>query len=151
MLQTGRQYPVFERRAVTPRAGLSGEHWDVMPGIVDRLVATETAHMLADNGPVLADDNALGVNLDLDRPTHRTRGNRILVVVAAHQAGLGHRGLRRAEPVEPTADRHELGALGLKDLPDRLVGQFRMPVRLGISEAPVEQPSVQLVIARDPP
>ena len=108
-----------------------------MPGIVDRLVAAETARMLADNGAVLADDNTLGVSLDLDWPTHRTRGNRILVVVEAHQAGLGDRGLRRTEPVEPAADRDEPGALGLKDLPDRLVGQFRMPVRLGISDAPV--------------
>ena len=130
MLQAGRQHPVFERRAVTQGAGLSSEHWDVMPGIIDRLVAAKTARMFADNGAVLADDNALGGILDLDRPTDR--------------------GLRRTEPVEPAADRHELGALGLKDLPDRLVGQFRMPVRLGIGDAPVEQPSVQLVIARDP-
>ena len=106
--------------------------------------------MLADNGAVLTDDNAVSIGLDLDRPTHRTRGDRILVVVEAHQAGLGDRGLRRAEPVKPAGDRHELGALRLKDLPDRVVGQFRMPVRFGMSDTPVEQPSVQFVIARDP-
>ena len=65
--------------------------------------------MFADDGAVLTDDNALSVTLDLDRPTHRTRGNRILVVVEAHQAGLGDRDLRRTEPVEPAADRDELG------------------------------------------
>src|SRR6201987_4287629 len=37
------QYPVFERRAVTQGAGLSGEHRDVMPGIVGGLVAAKTA------------------------------------------------------------------------------------------------------------
>src|ERR1700746_1180994 len=121
-----------------------------MPGVVDRLVAAETAHMLADKGTVLADDNAFGVGLDLDRPTHRTRGDRILVVVAAHQAGLGCRGLPRGEPGDAAADRHALGAPPRKDLPDRLVGQFWMPVCLGISDAPVEQPSVQLVIACHP-
>jgi len=46
----------------------------------DRLVAAKTAHMVADNSAVLTDDNARSVTLDLDRPTHRTRGNRILVV-----------------------------------------------------------------------
>ena len=83
-----------------------------MPGIVDRLAAAEAAGMLADNRAVLADYDAIGIGLDLDRPTHRRRGNRILVVVEAHQAGLGDRGLRRTEPVEPAADRHELGARG---------------------------------------
>jgi hypothetical protein len=51
--------------------------------------------MLADDNAVLADDDALGISLDLDRPADGTRTDRILVVVEAHQAGLGNRGLRR--------------------------------------------------------
>jgi len=36
-LQAGRQEPVLEGGAVTQCAGLPGEHWHVMPGIIDRL------------------------------------------------------------------------------------------------------------------
>jgi len=51
-----------------------------MPGIVNRLAATETAAVLADDSTVLADDNAIGVSLDLDRPTDGARGDRVLVL-----------------------------------------------------------------------
>src|SRR5215469_13693116 len=35
------------------------------------------------------------------------------------------------------------------NLPDRPVGHFRMPVGLGVSDTPVEQLGVQLLITRD--
>ena len=49
------------------------------------------------------------------------------------------------EAIEPTRIRHELGSLGLEDLPDGPVGELRMPMRLGVGNAFIEQPGVQLV------
>jgi hypothetical protein len=99
-LQAGRQEPVLEGGAVPQCARLPGEHRDVMPGIVDRLAAAETAVMLADDCAILADHNAIGVSLDLDWPADGARGDRVFVVVEAYQAGLRDRRLRRVEPVE---------------------------------------------------
>jgi hypothetical protein len=65
-LQMSRQHPVFEGRAVSERARLSGQHRDVMPGVVDRLITSETARMLGDDRAVLADHDTLGIGLDLD-------------------------------------------------------------------------------------
>jgi hypothetical protein len=42
-LQAGWQQPVFERGTVAQCAGLLGEHWHVMPGIVGRLAAAEAS------------------------------------------------------------------------------------------------------------
>jgi hypothetical protein len=49
------------------------------------------------------------------------------------------------EAIEPTPIRHELGSLGLKDLPDGPVGELWMPMRLGVGNTFIEQPGVQLV------
>src|SRR6516165_7851696 len=43
--------------------------------------------MLADDGTVMADDDALGVGLHLHRPADGPRSDRVFVVVKAHQAG----------------------------------------------------------------
>src|SRR5437879_10118514 len=118
-LQAGRQEPVLEGSAVTQCAGLPGEHRHVMPRIVDRLAAAEAAAMLADDCAILADHDTIGIGLDLDWPTDRTRGDRVLVVVEAHQAGFRDRGLRRVEPVEWPSNLHELRPLRLESLPDR--------------------------------
>jgi hypothetical protein len=40
---------------------------------------------------------------------------------------------------------HELGSLGLEDLPDRPVGELRMPMRLGVGNAFIEQSGIQLI------
>ena len=110
-----------------------------MPGIVDRLAAAEAAAMLADDCAILADHNAIGIGLDLDRPPHGARGDRVLVVVKPHETGLRDRSLRRVEPVEWAGDLHELRPLRLESLPDRAVGQFGMLVRFGVGDASVEQ------------
>ena len=68
--QAGRQKPVLEGGTVTPCAGLSGEHRHVMPWVIGRLAAAEAAAMLADDRAILADHNAIGIGLDLDRPSH---------------------------------------------------------------------------------
>src|SRR5258708_9006598 len=105
-----------------------------MPGIVDRLAATERARMLGNDASVLADYDAVGVSMDLDRPTDRARRDRVLVVVEAHQAGLRDRCRHRVESVEPTGIGNELRPFGFEHLPDRLCGQLRMPMRLGVGD-----------------
>ena len=62
-----------------------------MPGIVNRLAAAEAAAMLADDRAILADHDAIGISLDLDRPTDGARSDRVLIVVEPHQAGLRDR------------------------------------------------------------
>ena len=52
--------------------------------------------------------------------------------------------------VERTDIGDETAALGFEHLPDRLVGLFRMVVRLGIGDAFVEKPDVQFLKALDP-
>jgi len=91
-----------------------------MPGIVNRLAATETAAMLADDRTVLADHDAIGVSLDLDRPADGARADRVPVVVEANEAGLGDRGLGRVEPVEGTVRNfvRRLGMIGAKEPDD---------------------------------
>jgi hypothetical protein len=88
-----------------------------MPGIVNRRAATKPAAMLADDHTVLADHDAVGIGLDLDRPADGARGDRVLVVVEPHQAGLRDRCLCRVEPVKWAGNRHQLRALRLKGLP----------------------------------
>src|SRR5271165_7225171 len=144
----GWQQPVLEGRAVSERAGLPGQYRHVMPGVVDRLAATKLTAMLADNRAVLADDDALGIGLDLDRPADGARTDRVLIVVEPHQAGLRHRCLGGVKAVERADDLYELRALRLKHLPDRAVGLFGMRVALGVGNALVEQPAVQLVVTR---
>jgi hypothetical protein len=54
------------------------------------------------------------------------------------------------EPVEPAAIRHKVRPLLLEYLPHGLIRPFRMGVRLGVSDAFVSQPGVQLVVGFDP-
>ena len=106
--------------------------------------------MLGDDPPVLADHDALGIGVNLDRAPDRAGGHRVLVVVEAHQAGLRDRCRHRMEAVEPAGIGNQLRPLRLEHLPDRLVGQLRMTMGLGVSDALVEQPGVQLVKVPEP-
>jgi hypothetical protein len=56
--------------------------------------------MFSDNPAVLADDNAIGIGLNLDRPADGVSCHRVLIVVEAHQAGLGDRSLHGMESVK---------------------------------------------------
>jgi len=40
--------------------------------------------MLGDDPAVLADHDVVSIGMDLDRPSDRARGHRVLVVVEAH-------------------------------------------------------------------
>ena len=145
-----RQHPVLERRAVAQRAGLAGQHRHVVPGIEDGLVAAEGAGMLADDPPVLAQLDPIGIGADLDRAADRAGRDRVLVVVEAHEAGLRHRGRHGVEAVEGPGIGHEARPLGLEHLPDRPVAHLGMRMRLGVGDAAIEQPGVQLLVAPHP-
>src|SRR5271156_4516536 len=56
----------------------------------------------------------------------------------------------RVESIEPAGIRNELWSLRLKHLPDRLLGQLRMMMHLGVSDTFFEQPSVHLVVGLEP-
>ena len=121
-----------------------------MPGIVGYLATTVFTRMLADNTAILAQDDALGVGVDLDRATDRARVHRVFVIVEPHQARLRHGGLLRMEPVEATAIGNQLGPLLLEHLPDGLLGALGMGMSLGVGDAPVHQPAIQLVVGLEP-
>src|SRR5438876_10191296 len=121
-----------------------------MPGIEDRRAAAEAADMLADNLAFLADDNAIGIRLDLDRPANSTRGDRVFVVVEAHQTGLRHCRRHTMEAVKTTTIGDELAALFFEALPDGPIRNLRMPVSLGIGNALVEKQGIQLLKALHP-
>merc|ERR1711969_243051 len=103
-----------------------------MPGIVDRLVAAEAARMLADDPPLLADLDAVGVGADLCRAADGACGDGVAIVVEAHEACLRHRDRNRMEAVEAAAIGHEARPLRLEHLPHRPITLFGMAVRLGI-------------------
>jgi hypothetical protein len=74
----GWQEPVLERRAITQGAGLSRENRNIMPGIVDCFLPSE-GPPFGDGGPILADDDAIGVSMDFDRAADSVRLDRVFV------------------------------------------------------------------------
>src|SRR5512132_4562849 len=82
-----------------------------MPGVVEAAAAAEAAGVLADNSPVLPNDDAIGIGLDLDRPADGTRGHRVLVVVEANEASLRDRSGDGVEAIEPPGNRHQVRPL----------------------------------------
>src|SRR4051812_36945232 len=51
------------------------------------------------------------------------------------------------EAVEGTGVRHQLRTFRLEHLPDRLIRNLRMLMRLGVADRLVEQPAVHLLVA----
>ena len=140
----------MEGGAVAQGPRLAREHRNVVPRIVDRLTAAEGALMLAHDVPVLADHDAVGIGMHFDRPANGTGRDRVLVVVEADQAGLGHRRRHGVEAIEPAGIGDQPGAFILKHFPDGLLGQLGMAVNLGVGDAAIDQPRVQLVIGLEP-
>src|SRR5467141_3375731 len=106
--------------------------------------------MLGDDPPVLADYDPVGIGMNLDWPSDRAGSYRVFVVVEAHHAGLRDRRRHRVEAVEPTRVANELWPFRLEHLPDGLLGQLRMAMRLGVGNAFIEQPGVQFVKVLEP-
>ncbi len=83
-LDRSRQHPVLERRAFRS-ARASRENWHIMPGIEDRRAAPEGPSMFGDHPPFLAEDDAVGVGVDLDPGVDGARIDREFIVVQAHE------------------------------------------------------------------
>src|SRR5579863_2006753 len=98
--------------------------------------------MLGNDASVLADHNAVGIGMNLDRTSDGAGRDRVFVVVEAHQAGLRDRCRYRMESVEPAGIGNELGPLSFEHLPDRLLGQLWMAMGLGVGDTFVQQPGV---------
>src|SRR5258708_37274822 len=116
-----------------------------MPGVVDRLAASEGAPMFGDDPAVLADHDAIGIGMDLDRTPNRAGRHRVLVVVEADQASLGDSRWHGVEAVEPANIGNELRPFCLEHLPDRLFGQLGMAIRLRVSDAFIDLPGLPLL------
>ena len=97
-VQGRRQHPILERRAVAQSARLASQNRHVMPGIVYGCAAPVTARMLRHDAPVLADDDAIRIGLDLDRAADGACADRVAVVVEADQASFRHRGRHGVGP-----------------------------------------------------
>src|ERR1700733_13670778 len=106
--------------------------------------------MFGDTAPVLADYDAIRVGVNFDGPTDRACSYRVLVVVEADQAGLRDRGWYRVESIEAAGIGNELWPFRLEHLPDRLLGQLRVAMHLGVGDAFIEQPLVHLVVGLEP-
>ena len=61
-----------------------------MPGIVDGLATPKAAGMLANDGAILPDDDAIGVSLNFDRASHSQGRDRVFVPVEGDEASLRH-------------------------------------------------------------
>lgn len=85
------------------------------------------------------DHDAVGIGLNLDRAPDGVGHDGVFVVAEADQAGLGDRRRHRVESVEPAGTGNELGPFGFERIPDRLIGQLRMAMRLAVGDAFVEQ------------
>ena len=98
--------------------------------------------MLPDDPAVLPDLHTLGISPDLDRPPDRACDDRVLVVVEAHETGLGDRRRHAMKAVEVADIGHQALALGFEHLPDGLLFDLGMIMSLGMANALVQQPGV---------
>src|ERR1700728_2798819 len=91
-----------------------------MPRIIYGCAAPIAAWMFRHDAPVLADQDALGVGVNVDGAADRAGAHRVFVVVEPNEASRRHRGQQCVEPVEAAAIGNELWPLLLEHFPDRL-------------------------------
>src|SRR5215831_6826062 len=96
--------------------------------------------MLGNSSAVLADDDAIRIGVNFDRPPDRARRYRVFVVIEAHQAGLGD---RRRHRMEAAMDRISLssGAPSFRSTLDSRArfrhGPHGRPMSSLVPEAPI--------------
>src|ERR1051326_2182268 len=61
--KAAREHPVLEGSTVPERPRLAGQHGNIVPGVIDRLIATEPAGMLANDLAVLAGCDPVRIGL----------------------------------------------------------------------------------------
>ena len=125
------------------------QHRQIVPGIVDDLIPAEVARMVCHHFVAKKNHDACGVRPHQHHPTSRPRVDAVAIMVGHDQAGRrGPDGLFD-KSVEWPAQFHQARPLFLENLPDRPVLELRMLVALGVSDALICQPSIQLRQARD--
>lgn len=117
-----------------------------MQGIIDRFAATECAFVSPNDLPILPAFQSICVGTDLNRTTNRASIDRVTVVIEPDQTGLGHRCRDRVESIKRADIWDQAGALFLEHLPDGFVTHLWMFVCLGIGDAAIFKPCVQLSI-----
>ena len=89
--------------------------------------------MFGNDAPVLPNDDAIGIGMDLDRTPMAWRSPRLLLSKRTRQ--VSRRTPAPHGTVEAAGIGNELRPLRLEHLPDRLLGQLRMPMRLCVGDA----------------
>lgn len=143
------QIPVLERCPIAQGAGLAGQNRDVVKRIVDRLAAAEGPFMPAYDLAVLPAFQPVGIGADLDRTADRAGIDRVTVLVEPHEAGLGDGGRDCMEAIERADIGYKARTLGFEHLPNRGARNVGVPVSLGIGDAPILEPGVQLCIGSE--
>ena len=100
--------------------------------------------MVADDRPVLADHDALGIGLDLHRPADGPRHDAVPVVIEPHEARLGHRADLDAAPIKRAPVRDQRGAFRLEHLKDRALGLIGMRLTASRGDTLIKQPRIEL-------
>lgn len=127
-----RKHPVLEWGAIAQSPRFARQNRHIVPWIVDRLAPSEGASVLSDHHAILPDDDTLSIGMHIDWTADCRSQDGILIVVEAHRAGFGYRSRHAVEAIEGAHVGHEMRALGLEHLPNRLAGIFGMAVRLGV-------------------
>src|SRR5690606_26485750 len=104
-----------------------GQHRNIVPGIIDYFATAKAACMLANDYAILADNDTIGIGMDLNRTADRARQDGVFVVVEAHGAGLRHRSGDAVEAIEASGIGDKAGSLLLKHLPNRALALLGMP------------------------
>ena len=147
--QGRRQVPLLERRPVAQGTRFARQNRDVVERVVDRLAAAKGAIMASHDPSILPAFQTVGIGADLDGPANRAGVDRVTVLVEPHETGFGHRRGDGMESVERADIRHQVRTLLFEHLPDRLVRDVGMFVRLGIGDASVLEPSIQFGIGSE--
>lgn len=82
------QDPILERGSVAQGTGFARQNRHIVPGVIDCLGPAEASRVFTDDHTVLANDDPLGIGMDLDGSTDRRRDHRVFVVVEPHRACL---------------------------------------------------------------
>ena len=121
-----------------------------MPGIVDDLVAPEVARMVGDDLVAQQHDDALGMGAHQYHPAGSARIDAVAIVIGHDQAGRAGPDRLLDEAVERPAQLHQARPFLLEHLPDRPVLELRVLSPLGVGDALIFQPRVQLGQALHP-
>ena len=121
-----------------------------MPGIVDDLVAPEVARMIGDHLVAQQHDDAFGMGAHQHHPAGGARIDAVAIMIGHDQAGGAGPHRLLDEPVERTAQLHQAGAFFLEHVPDRPILELRMFGALGVGDALIFQPRIQLGEALHP-